>query len=334
MAEEEGDAFYVVRKGDIIGVYKNLRDCQNQAGSSVCNPSISVFKGHGLPREAEEYLVSHGLKNASYTICANDVKDDLFGILAACPYQQPDSSIVESAVNDSAPNRFQEMAGSTSFPTSQTQRRHFKSDDHIETLSVSYSGPDSSTVESAVKDYSPPKRLQDMVGTTSFPTSQRKHFKSDNPIETLAVPSSGHSCVLEFDGASKGNPGQSGAGAVLRAEDGSAVYRLREGVGIATNNVAEYRAVILGLKYALEKGYKHIRVKGDSKLVCMQIQGLWKTKNENMAQLCQVARELKEKFMSFDINHVLRDYNSDADVQANRAINLQDGQVEVDWNGK
>ncbi|BFG26815.1 hypothetical protein CerSpe_130900 [Prunus speciosa] len=321
MAEEEGDAFYVVRKGDIIGVYKNLRDCQNQAGSSVCNPSISVFKGHGLPKEAEEYLVSHGLKNASYTISANDVKDDLFGILAACPYQQPGSSIV-----DSAPNRLQEMVGSTSFPT--TQRRHFKSDDHIETLSVCYSGPDSSTVESVVKDYSPPKRLQDMVGTSSIPTSQRKHFKSDNPIETLAVSSSGHSCILEFDGASKGNPGQSGAGAVLRAEDGSAVYRLREGVGIATNNVAEYRAVILGLKYALEKGYKHIRVKGDSKLVCMQIQGLWKTKNQNMAELCQVARELKEKFMSFDINHVLRDYNSDADVQANRAINLQDLMLE------
>lgn len=55
-------------------------------------------------------------------------------------FQQPDSSIVESAVNDSAPNRFREMAGSTSFPTSLTQRRHFKSDDHIETLSVSYSG--------------------------------------------------------------------------------------------------------------------------------------------------------------------------------------------------
>ncbi|PQM38922.1 uncharacterized protein Pyn_38513 [Prunus yedoensis var. nudiflora] len=53
-----------------------------------------------------------------------------------------------------------------------------------------------------------------------------------------------------------------------------------------------------------------------------------------MAELCQEARELKEKFMSFDINHVLKDYNFDADVQANRAINLQDGKVEVDWNGK
>lgn len=136
-------------------------------------------------------------------------------------FQQPDSSIVESAVNDLAPNRLQEMVESTSFPTS--QRRHFKSVNHIETLSVSCSGvsfyfsqsliyitctihfitdclivhvhnfwqTDSSTVESAVKDYSPPKRLQDMVGTSSFPTSQRKHFKSDNPFETQAVSSSG-----------------------------------------------------------------------------------------------------------------------------------------------
>ncbi|XP_050103992.1 uncharacterized protein LOC126583590 isoform X5 [Malus sylvestris] len=279
---EEGDAFYVVRKGDVIGIYKNFTDCQNQAGSSVCNPSVSVFEGHCLPKEAEEYLVSHGLKNASYTISASDVKDDaLFGKLVACPIQQPDSSIVKSAAKDS-----------------------------------------------------PPKRLQDMIGSTPFPISQRRHFTPDNHIENLGISSFCQTCILEFDGASKGNPGLAGAGAVLRAEDGSAVYRLREGVGIATNNVAEYRAVILGLKYALEKGYKHIRVKGDSKLVCMQVQGLWKTKNQNMADLCEVAKELKDKFMSFEINHVLREYNSEADVQANRAINLRDGQVEVDWNGK
>ncbi|KAH0717483.1 hypothetical protein KY290_014088 [Solanum tuberosum] len=75
---------------------------------------------------------------------------------------------------------------------------------------------------------------------------------------------------LNFDGASKGNPGLAGAGAVLRAVDGSVVYWLREGLGFATNNVAEYRGVILGLKYVLEKGFKHIQVQGDSKLVCMQ----------------------------------------------------------------
>ncbi|KAM1460625.1 hypothetical protein TB2_044918 [Malus domestica] len=327
---EEGDAFYVVRKGDVIGIYKNFTDCQNQAGSSVCNPSVSVFEGHCLPKEAEEYLVSHGLKNAFYTISASDVKDDaLFGKLVACPIQQPDSP-----ANDSPPKRSHEAVGATAFPNSQTQRKHFKSDIQTEAVANSSScQPDSSIVKSAAKD-SPPKRLQDMIGSTPFPISQRRHFTPDNHIENLGISSFCQTCILEFDGASKGNPGLAGAGAVLRAEDGSAVYRLREGVGIATNNVAEYRAVILGLKYALEKGYKHIRVKGDSKLVCMQVQGLWKTKNQNMADLCEVAKELKDKFMSFEINHVLREYNSEADVQANRAINLRDGQVEVDWNGK
>ncbi|KAL3499740.1 hypothetical protein ACH5RR_038833, partial [Cinchona calisaya] len=82
---------------------------------------------------------------------------------------------------------------------------------------------------------------------------------------------SGRSCTLEFDGASKGNPGQAGAGVVLRADDGSLSCRLREGLGIATCNVAEYRAIILGLKYALDKGFTSIRVRGDSKLVCMQM---------------------------------------------------------------
>ncbi|XP_050939852.1 uncharacterized protein LOC103487060 isoform X4 [Cucumis melo] len=132
---------------------------------------------------------------------------------------------------------------------------------------------------------------------------------------------------LEFDGASKGNPGLAGAGAILRANDGSTVCRLQEGVGIATCNVAEYRAIILGLKHALKNGIKHIYVQGDSKLVCMQVQGLWKLKNQNMAELCKVAKELKDKFVSFEISHVPRNRNSDADALANRAIHLQDGVV-------
>ncbi|KAL5582492.1 hypothetical protein UlMin_014934 [Ulmus minor] len=272
---EESNAFYVVRKGDVIGIYKSFADCQAQAGSSVCDPSISVFKGYGLPKEAEDYLVSRGLKNASYAINANDVKSNLFGELVGCPYQQPASSGVITA--------------------------------------------SSGVITGAVE----------IVGSSSVPAiSQSKHLEVVGSSGTVS--SSCHTCSLFFDGASKGNPGMAGAGAVLYAEDGTSVCYLREGVGFATNNAAEYRAVILGLRHALKKGFKHIYVRGDSKLVVMQMQGLWKIKNPNMADLCKVAKELAAKFISFQITHVLRESNSDADVQANQAIYLKDGQVEED----
>ncbi|KAJ4707560.1 Ribonuclease H protein [Melia azedarach] len=278
MAEEK-DAFYVVRKGDVIGLYKTLNDCQLQTGFSVCDPSVTVYKGYGLSKEAEEYLASHGLKNAIYSVSASDVTNDLFGEVVPCPFQQPTA-----------------LGGIVSDNVSSSKRLH-----------------------------------EEAVRSTPFSSNpHKKHMAVDNPMNTQSVPSNCHSCILEFDGASKGNPGQSGAGAVLRAEDGSVVYRLREGVGIATNNVAEYRAVILGLKYALKKGYKHVRAQGDSKLVCMQIQGLWKINNQNLAGLCKEAKELKDKFRSFEINHVLRNFNSDADAQANKGIYLRDGQVEED----
>ncbi|XP_048128410.1 uncharacterized protein LOC115757496 isoform X2 [Rhodamnia argentea] len=254
--EEEKNAFYVVRKGDVVGVYKSLSDCQAQAGSSVSDPPVSVFKGYCLTKEAEEFLMSCGLKNASYTVDAADLKNNIFGHLVQCPAQA--------------------------------------------------------------------------AGFTISPSSLRKNFGLQNVIASPAVSSNRLLCMIEFDGASKGNPGQAGAGAVLRAEDGSVVCRLREGVGIATNNVAEYRAAILGLRYALQKGFNHVRVRGDSKLVCMQIQGLWKTKNQNMADLCKVAKELTDQFSSFEISHIARELNSEADSQANLAVHLREGQVEVD----
>ncbi|KAK4417735.1 Xyloglucan glycosyltransferase 4 [Sesamum alatum] len=251
-------------------------------GEQVNDPSVSVFKGYGLSREAEEYLSSHGLKNSIYSIDASDLQDDLFGQLITCPFREPNSSKEKSA-----------------------------SKNHSD------------------------KRTQDVVGSASFPAnSQLKHAKLDNFLQVPPISSYCCSCILEFDGASKGNPGQAGAGAVLRAADGSMVFRLREGVGIATNNVAEYRGAILGLKYALQKGFKHIRVQGDSKLVCMQVQGLWRTKTQNMTELCKVAKELKDQFMSFQICHVERDYNTEADAQANLGVHLKTGEIQVECDMK
>ncbi|KAF8039959.1 hypothetical protein BT93_B2239 [Corymbia citriodora subsp. variegata] len=225
VVDPEKDSFFVVRKGDVVGVYRSFLECQAQLGSSVCDPPVSVFKGHNMPTDSENYLTSRGLKDAIYTINVADLKDDLFGMLTPCPLQEP----------------------------------------------AAYRGEDTET---------------------------------NGPKETSH--DALNSCILEFDGSSKGNPGKAGAGAVLRADDGSVICMLREGVGTATNNVAEYRAIILGLRYALEKGCRSIRVRGDSKLVCMQVQGLWKVRHKKMSELFQEVARLKQNFLSFEISHVLR----------------------------
>ncbi|KAF6136491.1 hypothetical protein GIB67_035050 [Kingdonia uniflora] len=282
--EEDKGAFYVVRKGDVVGVYKSLIECQAQVGT-VCDPSVSVYKGSSLRKDTEDYLTSRGLKNAIYSISAAHVNDDLFGELTLCPFEQPASSKGKASKKPS-PKRSLEVLES----------------------------------ESDVEEF----------GSTFLEDTARKLVKLKGSVKAEARLSKCVSCTLEFDGASKGNPGLAGAGAILRADDGSLVCRLREGVGIATNNVAEYRACILGLKHALKEGFKRICVQGDSKLVTMQVQGLWKTKNENMSILCKEAKELKDKFMSFQIKHVLRNLNSEADTQANLAITLADGDVQAD----
>ncbi|EPS70565.1 hypothetical protein M569_04195, partial [Genlisea aurea] len=244
--KEDKEAFFVVRKGDLIGVYKSLNDCQAQVGTSICDPPVSVFKCNSMPKDTEKYLMSCGLKNALYSIRASDITEELFGALESCPVQVP-------------------SRGETSIHKSESNK----------------------------------KRPQGTLWSQY-----------------------GRSCTLEFDGASKGNPGQAGAGAVLRSDDGSLICRLREGLGVATCNVAEYRAFILGLKYALGKGFTNVRARGDSKLVCMQIQGLWRVKNQNISNLFNEAKKLKDSFMSFQIIHVLRDLNSEADEQANLAVKL------------
>lgn len=279
MAEESG-AFYVVRKGDIVGIYKRLSDCQAQVSSSVCDPSVSVYKGYSLPKEAEVYLASHGLKDALYSMHASHLKDDMFGTLIPCPFQQPDGL---AFLADKAPKR------------NSSRKR-------LEEMGIA-SSSNMPTV--------PANKLSRMAPTFDA------HPLSMKPL----------TCVVEFDGASKGNPGQAGAGAVIRTEDGNVVSRVREGLGIATNNVAEYRGLILGMKYALMRGFKHIRVQGDSQLVCMQLQDLWQTKNQNMADLCKEAKRLKDMFLSFNIIHVRREFNSFADNLANLAVSLPVGEV-------
>ncbi|XP_023644864.1 uncharacterized protein LOC17898345 isoform X3 [Capsella rubella] len=277
VADKEKDAFFVVRKGDVIGIYKDLSDCQAQVGSSVFDPPVSVYKGYSLPKEAEEYLSSVGLKKPLYSIRASDLKDDMFGALTPCLFQEPNVTVSE-----------------------ERNTLEMKSKDK--------------TIDYKIYSFS-----QDPLPSASM----------SGPLEMIGNNSPEETCFIEFDGASKGNPGLSGAAAVLKNEDGSLICKLRQGLGIATNNKAEYHALILGLKYAVEKGYKKIKVKGDSKLVCMQIKGQWNVNNEVLAKLHKEAKQLCDKCVSFEISHVLRNLNADADEQANLAVRLPEGEVEV-----
>lgn len=335
--EDEKDAFYVVRKGDIIGIYKSFAECQAQAGFSPLDPSISVYKGYDLSKEAQSYLVSRGLQQAGFSISACDVQDGLFGNLSVCPFQDAgrSSSLALNPLNKPVKlEHYVEPQASVSPACAAVPALNGRSRTHVDTgLNISSANPQQNR---ELKNYKKPTNLLrpacvSAESSLSLDNPQKRINELKNYTETqqLILPAT-QSCIIEFDGASKGNPGLAGAGAILRATDGSQVWLLREGVGIATNNVAEYRSVILGLRTSLQKGFKHVKVRGDSLLVCNQIQGKWKTKNENMASLCKDALLLKKQFLSFTIEQVPREFNSAADAQANRAIKLRDGQVEIE----
>ncbi|KAK2630789.1 hypothetical protein QOZ80_UnG0725720 [Eleusine coracana subsp. coracana] len=276
---EEGSNYYLVRKGDMVAVYRTLNDCQAQICSSVTGPAASAYKGYSWSREKEGYFSSHGLSNAAYVINAAELTEDILGPLEPCSFED----IIRSSSNQPTPNHTGSRDGIRDQTGSQSVDLN-----HVARSGTARNFSSNNSIGSGAVDVQPVSR-QYMVG------------------------------ILHFDGASKGNPGKAGAGAVLMTEDGRVISRLREGLGIATNNVAEYRGLILGLRYSIRHGFKRIKVHGDSQLVCNQVKGIWQTKNQNMMELCQEVRRLKENFVSFEISHVLREWNSEADRQANIA---------------
>lgn len=126
--------------------------------------------------------------------------------------------------------------------------------------------------------------------------------------------------VLYADGAARGNPGPAGSGAVLLDESGRVVAERTRALGTATNNVAEYTALIIGLEEARRRGVDEIDVRMDSLLVVRQMQGLWKIKHPGLRPLAFRAGELLASFPRRSIEHVPREKNAQADALANRAI--------------
>ncbi|KAL4422569.1 hypothetical protein ABPG75_008766 [Micractinium tetrahymenae] len=137
-----------------------------------------------------------------------------------------------------------------------------------------------------------------------------------------ALPPTGRVLRLEFDGASKRNPGPAGFGAVLYDDaTNTEVARLCQYMGdLHTNNQAEYAGLIAGLQAALELGCSRIRVHGDSTLIIRQVMGEWRVKNEELQRYHAAADTLRRRFESFEARQVLREYNKVADALSNQAI--------------
>lgn len=126
--------------------------------------------------------------------------------------------------------------------------------------------------------------------------------------------------ILYADGAARGNPGPAGAGAALLDDDGEVIAELTKYLGTATNNVAEYTALIIGLEEAKRRGIDEIEVRMDSQLVVRQMSGIYRVRHPNMVPLARRARELYESFRRRSITHVRREQNTAADLLSNRAI--------------
>ncbi len=126
--------------------------------------------------------------------------------------------------------------------------------------------------------------------------------------------------VLFADGAARGNPGPAGAGAVLLDDQGRVVAEVTRFLGRATNNVAEYTALIIGLEEARRRGIAELEVRMDSMLVVQQMNGAWRVKHPGLRPLALRAGELLASIPSRSIRHVPREQNGLADALANRAI--------------
>jgi len=132
-----------------------------------------------------------------------------------------------------------------------------------------------------------------------------------------------HEVVVWADGGARGNPGPAGYGVVVTTPGGEVLAELAEGIGRATNNVAEYRGVIAGLRQAGALGARRVRVRADSLLVVNQQKGLWRVRNEGLRALAAEARRLAGQFERVVWEHVPRERNRHADALANRAMDLQ-----------
>jgi ribonuclease HI len=122
------------------------------------------------------------------------------------------------------------------------------------------------------------------------------------------------------DGAARGNPGPAGAGAVIKDAEGKLIDKFGKWLGKATNNVAEYKGLLLGLHEAQKLGAREVEVRADSELMIRQLKGKYAVKNEGLKPLHNEAMALLASFGKWNAEHIPREENGLADEMSNRAI--------------
>jgi ribonuclease HI len=133
--------------------------------------------------------------------------------------------------------------------------------------------------------------------------------------------------IAHTDGGARGNPGPAGYGVVIHDAQGNKVASLSQYLGRQTNNFAEYQALIAALEYASEHGPKALKVISDSELLVRQIKGIYKVKEPTLRDLHGRAKEVISQLDWFEIDHVLRGHNREADELANTAMDKGSGRT-------
>ena len=126
--------------------------------------------------------------------------------------------------------------------------------------------------------------------------------------------------IINTDGVSRGNPGPAAIGAAIKDEEGRLITSISQPIGRATNNEAEYRAIIAALEKAIQLGAKQVEMRSDSELIVRQINGQYRVKKASLQPLYQQVQQLRSRLGGFTITHIPREQNAEADSLANMAL--------------
>jgi ribonuclease HI len=130
--------------------------------------------------------------------------------------------------------------------------------------------------------------------------------------------------IVNVDGGARGNPGPAAIGAVVQSADGEMLEERGERIGVATNNVAEYRALLLGIELAAAQGASEVELVGDSELIVRQVKGEYKVKDATMRELHTEVKRALQPFEKWAIRHVKREHNAEADRLVNAVLDGAD----------